>query len=333
MDWSFTEDERKMIIDTLVADTFQKLAPVNDMFVSGFMQMFVYAMVSQNLSAANVFTIYNDNMFMNDSIVKFTDSHTKCDCDTILISKIPKNITPQEYFKIWVTRELPLIDDIHGLIKHYVVQLIVDDYFKIIQTLYSNDLYFKDNKMEIPLGSELIKNLQALPQFRGMSEYAIRKKIGADYNVKRATNTQLYQTLQSLPKIKSVSPKSSPRKSPSTPQYVNDFESLLRQIPTKSRQKYLELLLNVILVINKARIAYRFFIDNKYSTKVMNMILEYYPNLVLIEWDLEAEPLICLDENKTLVENELRKGHTGMAKILSYCYNKSDWNNINILIG
>lgn len=87
-----------------------------------------------------------------------------------------------------------------------------------------------------------------------------------------------------------------------------------------------EFLLNVILVLNHARPAYRIFMPKDLSNDLIATVLSYYPELSVIRYD---EPLLFLTINKDFVEENYTTT-IGISKVLGYCYNEFDWMNTSI---
>ena len=86
--------------------------------------------------------------------------------------------------------------------------------------------------------------------------------------------------------------------------------------------------LNVILVLNEARLAYRIDIPNiSFNTYLIEYIKNICPNIIDIPIPIE-EPLLLLEKNKQTIETILNEGKSFdmcMAKILGYPYCGPNW--------
>lgn len=111
---------------------------------------------------------------------------------------------------------------------------------------------------------------------------------------------------------------------------IHDYNYLLNQMQIKYGEKYApyikEFLLNVILVLNGARTAYRIFIPSALANDLMDTILNMYPDITINRYD---EPLLFLTKNKYYVDEHYIDS-LGMGKVLGYCYNGNDWANLSI---
>ena len=92
-----------------------------------------------------------------------------------------------------------------------------------------------------------------------------------------------------------------------------------------------EFLLNVILVLNYARPAYRLNIPPLMRNDLIAMILSLYPDITVYSQYDEYEPLLFMTSSKHYIDNALIEyDHQGLATVLGYCYNGDDWNNLRI---
>jgi len=96
-------------------------------------------------------------------------------------------------------------------------------------------------------------------------------------------------------------------------QYQNDIHNIL---------------LNIMLILTKARTAYIMDTQNKKVEDILvPLLLKYFNHLTIIK---SGEPMIYLKENDNLVQHEYTKGPMGRATLLGYCYNNIDFMNLTI---
>lgn len=110
--------------------------------------------------------------------------------------------------------------------------------------------------------------------------------------------------------------------------YLSTYHQILAY-PVKPKHKHelVTFALNIILVLERSRLAYRADLSRKLNTRLLSFIRSLHPELMIISQPVE-EPLVILKSNYSQVAKILlgeKDFHIGIGKVLGYLYTGPNW--------